>query len=164
MNCGWKIEQYDTKGHFFHPAGNCYILRNIFFRKIDLRFLWTAPYMMTALPATIHILKGRVFIFISFQPFFFYFIFSNLDLYCHSKFIKEVHRHPKPDLQEQSRGNEKTCPVIYWVLLFSSIGLLANTQFTKSWEIWIAADRTEDLQRNCRIQSLIASEQWERKS
>lgn len=27
-------------------------------------------------------------------------------------------QYVKPDLEEQSRGNEKSCPVIYWAVIF----------------------------------------------
>lgn len=50
------------------------------------------------------------------QTVSFYFIFSSLNLYCHSKFSIFSLQHLKPDFQEQSRGNEKPCPVIYWAL------------------------------------------------
>lgn len=62
------------------------------------------------------------------QTIFFYFIFSNLDFYCHSKFLKQVHKRLKPDLQEQSRGNEKTCPVIYWVVTLHEYWYYWQTQ------------------------------------
>lgn len=162
---GGKLSSMTQKGTFFIQLETATFLGIFSSEKLISGFYeqlltWWQPYLLQFISW-----KGEFsYLFPSNLFFFFYFIFSNLDLYCHSKFIKQVHRHPKPDLQEQSRGNEKTCPVICWVLLFSSIGLLANTQFTKSWEIWIAADRTEDLQHNSRIQSLIASEQWERKS
>lgn len=132
MNCGRKAEQYDTNRHFFFFWMETVIPLGTFStEKLTLGFYeqlltWWQPYLLQFTSW-----KGE-FSDLFTSSYFFHFIFSNLDLYCHSKFIKQVHRHPKPDMQEQSRGNDKnmSCDLLgcysSWALV-----LLASTQFTK---------------------------------
>lgn len=164
MNSGWKLSSMTQKDTLFLLDGNCYILRNIFCRKIDLRFLWAAPYMMTTLPATIHILKGRIFRFIYFRLFFFSFYLFKLGPLLPQQVHKASARASKTWLAGtvQRKWKNMFCNLLGYYSSWPLV-LLANTQFTKSWEIWVTIERIEDLQANCKRQSLIVFEQCKKK-